>query len=88
MEQERGFSNQDLAPKLLLLAEEVGELIKSVRKSHADIGLDVNKKYDHDTAGELADILIVLTCVANRLGVDLEKAFRDKEEKNKSRTWK
>jgi len=37
---------------------------------------------------ELADILIYLCSIANRLDIDLERAFRDKEEVNKQRTWK
>ena len=36
---------------------------------------------------ELADILIVLSAVANRYGIDLESAFRRKEEVNKKRVW-
>lgn len=36
---------------------------------------------------ELADLLIMLCSVANRAGVDLEVAFRGKEERNKEREW-
>jgi len=32
--------------------------------------------------------LIMLCAVANRMQVDLEQAFRDKEEQNKQRSWK
>jgi NTP pyrophosphatase (non-canonical NTP hydrolase) len=71
----------------LLLGEEVGELFKVVRKSHADMAIDVDKQYELDAAGEIADIIIMLTAIANRMGVDMEQAFRDKEERNKQRTW-
>jgi NTP pyrophosphatase (non-canonical NTP hydrolase) len=37
---------------------------------------------------EAADVLIVLLGICNMLDVDLEQAFRDKEELNKKRTWK
>ncbi|HSX28465.1 MAG TPA: MazG nucleotide pyrophosphohydrolase domain-containing protein [Candidatus Saccharimonadales bacterium] len=87
MEAERGFSDQTVMQPALLLAEEVGELMKCIRKSHAGLAIDVNKQYELDAAGEIADILIVLTSIANRLGVDIEQAFRDKEENNKQRTW-
>lgn len=71
-----------------MLNEEVGELMKCVRKSHANMRIDQNKVYELDAAGEIADILIVLTTIANKMGVDMEKAFRDKEEKNKQRDWR
>lgn len=88
MELERGFDKESILHTALLLNEEIGELMKCVRKTHADgMRIDVNKQYDFDAAGEIADILIVLTAIANRLGVDMEKAFRDKEEKNKKRVW-
>lgn len=70
-----------------MLNEEVGELMKCVRKSHADMRIDASKVYELDAAGEIADILIVMTAIANRLGIDMEQALRDKEEKNKLRHW-
>lgn len=39
-------------------------------------------------AEELADVFIYLCSLANMHNIDLEQAFRDKEEKNKQRTWK
>lgn len=37
---------------------------------------------------ELADLIIYLCAIANRYEIDLEQAFREKEEINKERTWK
>jgi NTP pyrophosphatase (non-canonical NTP hydrolase) len=86
LEEERGFSGDTVLHKCLLLGEEVGELFKAVRKhekiktdSHSDTKV-VNE--------ELADILIYVCSIANRYGVDLEAAFRGKEEVNKNRQWK
>jgi NTP pyrophosphatase (non-canonical NTP hydrolase) len=87
MDVERGFDSNTVVQKCLMLGEEVGELFKSVRKSHAGMRYST-KGYDPDAAGELADILILLSAIANRLDVDLESAFRDKEAKNNQRTWK
>jgi len=84
---ERGFKDQSIMQECMMLTEEVGELMKCVRKT-GGMRMDAAKTYDIDPAGEIADILIVLTSIANRLGVDMEQAFRDKEEKNKRRTWK
>lgn len=87
LEKERGFTKHTALEQCLLLMEEMGELAKCVRKSATTLGTDTAKHYDFDAAGEFADILIVLSAVANRMGVDLEQAFRDKEEENKKRVW-
>ena len=81
----RGFDKNSIVEEMLLLTEEVGELAKVVRKAH---GMHMDKNSVHGTAGEeLADVLSYILSIANYLGVDLEQAFRDKEEKNKRRTW-
>lgn len=87
MELERGFDKDAVWQNAILLAEEIGELFKIIRKDHSGIPSDKHKQYSLDAAGEIADIMMVLTCIANRLGVDMEQAFRDKEERNKQRTW-
>ncbi|MGC4121513.1 MAG: MazG nucleotide pyrophosphohydrolase domain-containing protein [Myxococcales bacterium] len=86
LERERGFSHQTLLQKCLLLGEEMGELFKSIRKIE---GLSMDDKSKVGAAAdELADVFIYLCAIANRLGIDLEKAFRDKEAINQTRTWK
>jgi NTP pyrophosphatase (non-canonical NTP hydrolase) len=85
LEAERGFADQTPVEKCLLLGEEVGELFKAVRRAQ---GLPVDPTTAiGGVADELADILIFLCSIANRYGVDLETAFREKEALNKSRTW-
>ncbi len=85
LEHERGFSDQGPIQKCLLLGEEVGELFKAVRKAE---GLVIDQGSHIGGIGEeLADILVYLCSVANRYGVDLETAFRDKEAVNKTRVW-
>lgn len=71
---------------MLMLCEEVGELAKAVRKS-AGGKMDVAKPDVHADE-EAADVLWMLICVCNGLGIDLEKAFRAKQEVNKTRTWR
>lgn len=85
MEQERGFDGHGILQECLLLGEEMGELFKAVRKeegmkidAHSDVGL---------VEGELADVFIFCLAIANRKNIDLEAAFRKKEEINKQRTW-
>jgi len=80
---ERGFNKENILQKSLMLGEEVGELFKAIRKEDG-IGMDPNSKH-FTIANELADILIFLCAIANRSNIDLEQAFRDKEEINKKR---
>jgi NTP pyrophosphatase (non-canonical NTP hydrolase) len=85
LERERGFDHQTAVEKCLLLGEEVGELFKAVRKKQ-QIKIDKNSKVT--TIGEeLADIFIYLCAIANRFDINLEEAFRLKEEVNKKRKW-
>jgi NTP pyrophosphatase (non-canonical NTP hydrolase) len=85
MEEERGFTDETPLEQCLLLGEEVGELFKAVRKC-SNIKTDEGR--DCGSADlELADIFMYTCCLANRFGIDLEAAFRKKEEINKKRKW-
>ena len=85
LEKERGFKKETILQKCLLLGEEVGELFKAIRKTEK-IGIDNNSQV-FNIEEELADILIYLCAIANRCNIDIEKAFRAKEEINKKRKW-
>lgn len=59
---------------LARLTEEVGELAREINHRFGQ----KTKKQDEpegDLAMELADILFVLICMANREGIDLQQAF-------------
>lgn len=85
----RGFANQEIEKTMLLLLEEVGELAKSIRKNATNMSIDNNKINHYDTIeSEVADVFIVLSSVCNKLGIDLFKSIKDKEEENIKRTWK
>lgn len=84
----RGFAEQEIEKTMLLLLEEVGELAKSIRKNATDMSIDKTKINHYDTIeSEVADVFIVLNSVCNKLGIDLFKAIKDKEEENIKRTW-
>lgn len=85
LEIERGFDKESVLEKCLLLGEEIGELFKSIRKANK-MKID-NKSSVGDVSEELADILIYLCAIANRFDIDLESAFREKENVNKQRIW-
>lgn len=85
MEEERGFTDETPLEQCLLLGEEIGELFKAVRKC-SDLKTDERRDCG-SVEHELADIFIYTCCLANRFNIDLEDAFRKKEEINKQRTW-
>ena len=86
LEVERGFIDQNVLQKCLLLGEEVGELFKAIRKTEK-IKIDINSE-STTVSEELADILIYICAIANRYDIDLEDAFREKEKINHLRIWK
>jgi NTP pyrophosphatase (non-canonical NTP hydrolase) len=79
----------DPLTNLARLAEEVGELAREVNHRFGQ----KTKKPDEpegDLAMEMADILFVLICMANREGIDLEAAFdrmMRKVEERDSERW-
>ena len=80
---ERGYDKETVSEVFTLLVEEVGELAKAIRKFN---GQKVHTDSQaHNVAEELADVFWLLLDLSNRLDIDLELAFRDKEEKNKTR---
>lgn len=87
MEVIRGFTGLTILQTCLMLGEEVGELFKGVRKTEGMKVDDENSKFGL-VPEELADCLIFLLSIANKYGIDVEKAFREKEEINKKRTWR
>lgn len=84
----RGFNNQEVTKTMLLLTEEVGELAKAIRKNATDIKIDINKQFNYDTIeSEVADVFYVLSCVCNKLNIDIFDCIKEKERKNINREW-
>ena len=84
IETERNHDHEAIAKKFLMLMEEVGELVVANRKKPKIIKPDHNPKFA-SIDEELADILTYICSIANRFGVNLEAAFRNKEEINQRR---
>lgn len=85
----RGFNNQSIELKLMLLMEEVGELAKSIRKNSTRLPIDRCKINNYSSIEEeIADVLIVLFSIANKLQIDLYDAFLKKKKENIKRKWK
>ncbi len=80
----RGFK-ETIHEVFALLVEEVGEFAKAIRKG-SSIKVDKSSK-EHSIDEEAADVFYLLINLCNHLGIDLEKAFREKEKKNQRRKW-
>ncbi len=80
LEAHHGWLEQDLVRNCFLMGEEVGELFGAVRRLERGASRE-------DVAEELVDVLNFLCAIANRLDIDLEEAFRDKNARNQERTW-
>lgn len=86
MVKERGFDHESVAELFILFLEECGEFAKAVRKTQ-QIKTDPLSDQYH-IGHEAADIFMYLLDICNHFEIDLERAFREKEEINKKRQWK
>lgn len=68
---------------LAVLVEEIGEVARVMARTYGDQSFKDGEK--EDLAGELADVLFALICIANTTGIDLEEAFQKNMEKKTNR---
>ncbi|HHH11683.1 MAG TPA: hypothetical protein ENK23_06385 [Sorangium sp.] len=103
LEAMHGWLEVDLVHNGFLMTEEVGELFKAIRnyeklfrECKGDDGQPAEQTPDEDTlreqarseaADEIADVLNYLLAIANRLDIDVERAFRRKNSNNQRRRW-
>jgi len=74
---------------LARLTEEVGELAREINHRFGQKTKKLNEP-EGDLAMEIADIVFVLICIANREGIDLQEAFdrmMDKVERRDALRW-
>lgn len=84
----RGFQNQAIQDTMLLLTEEIGELAKAIRKDCTDMRVDINKLNNYGSIeSEIADVFYVLSCVCNKLDINILDALKKKEAENVNRMW-
>ncbi len=69
---------------MAMLTEEVGEVARIIARRYGEQSEKESDK-EKDLGDEIADVLWVLTCLANQTGVDLERAFQKNLEKKNSR---
>ena len=67
-----------------MLMEEVGEVARIMARRYGEQSEKESDK-NKDLGEELADVLFVLTCLANQTGIDLEEAIQKNFEKKTTR---
>jgi len=85
--EERGWDKNNPLEIFLLLSEEIGELAKAIRNKMKLYHEPGKKIKPNELEYEFADVFSYLLDLANQFNIDLEKAFRAKEEKNLKREW-
>jgi len=73
-----GIRYFDEKTNALLLVEEVGELVRIIAREYGEQSYKSGKKplnIKRDIADEMIDILFVLTCLANQMGINLTEAI-------------
>lgn len=71
---------------MAILTEEVGELARIIARKYGEQSFKAGEK--ENLADEMADILWVLTCLANQTGVDLTQAIKENFAKKTARDGK
>ncbi len=85
--EERGWDKNNPLEIFLLFSEEIGELAKAIRNKMKLYHETGKKVKPNELEYEFADVFSYLLDLANQFDIDLEKAFREKEEENKKRVW-
>ncbi len=67
-----------------ILMEEVGEVARIMSRQYGEQSWRENSDKG-DLADELADVIWVVTCLANQTGIDLEEALKSNLEKKSKR---
>ena len=71
---------------LAILTEEVGEVARVMVRTYGEQSFKSEEcARDASLADELADVLFVVTCIANQTGIDLSEAIQNNFEKKSRR---
>ena len=70
----------DELTNMAILTEEVGEVARIIARRYGEQS-EKESDQNKDLADELADVLWVLTCIANQTGINLDEAMKKNFEK-------
>jgi len=82
---DRGFDEESVSQKFMLLLEEAGEFAKAAREK-ANLA-QATDTYTAELDDAAADVFAILLDICNQLNLNLEQAFIKREHKNQTRTW-
>ncbi|MBN2891725.1 MAG: nucleotide pyrophosphohydrolase [Bacteroidales bacterium] len=75
---------------MAILTEEVGEVARIMARKYGEQSSKITDE-NYDLGDELADVIFVVTCIANQTGIDLsdslERNLKKKTERDKTRHW-
>lgn len=78
----------DEKTNMLVLMEEVGELSRLMSRKYGEQSFKEkwsNERIDEMIQDEVSDVLFVLICLSNQMGIDLEAALKNNLEKKSLR---
>lgn len=81
---EYGVRYFDELTNMAVLTEEVGEVARIMARRYGEQSEKESDK-GKDLGDEIADVIFVLTCIANQTGVNLEEAIQRNFEKKTKR---
>src|SRR5690554_6689810 len=81
---EVGIRYFDELTNMAILTEEVGEVARIIARRYGEQSEKESDK-NKDLGDELADVLFVLTCIANQTGVNLSEALKKNLDKKTKR---
>ncbi|MCF0207512.1 MAG: nucleotide pyrophosphohydrolase [Bacteroidales bacterium] len=73
----------DVKTNMILLTEEVGEMARVIARKYGEQSAKPSDNMNLED--EIADVLWVLTCIANQTGIDLTSALKANFEKKTQR---
>lgn len=82
---DRGFDEETVSQKFMLLLEQAGEFARAARKQ-ANLTQPTDEK-TVDVNDAAADVFAVLLDICNKLDMNLETVLVNREQKNETRTW-
>jgi len=85
---EYGVRYFDEKTNMILLMEETGELARLIARKYGEQSFKTaisDKEIKENISDEIADILFVLTCLANQMDIDLEDAIAKNFDKKTKR---
>ncbi len=82
---DRGFDDETVSQKFMLLLEEAGDFAQAARQQ-ANLA-QATDSTSEDLNDAAADVFTILLDICNKLNLDLEQAFVAREHKNQTRTW-